>query len=260
VTCLEVRELLPEHAIGVLTRAEAGSVERHLEWCAACRKEAGELQRAAATLAFSVAPVEPPVELEDRVVDAVRAAAGRRGHAPPRRSRVAAAAVLAAMLALAGVGWGAVMAGRNASLEHEVAIALQKQREAFRKFRDVIAPPELTDPANVVELADLMSPRRARAGGDALVLLSPSASDVALVAFTGLDGLSEQEFPVEVWLESDDVPDVLVGRIHALNIDGGGGVRHWYLESLRPFDAVVVRDASGKVLLNGALTVYEPTP
>ena len=59
---------------------------------------------------------------------------------------------------------------------------------------------------------------------------------------------------------SDEVPDVLVGRVRALDTGGGGGVSKWFLESLRPFDAVVIRDARGAVVLHGTLTVYEPTP
>jgi len=260
MSCLLVRDLLPEHAIGVLPRDEEASVDRHLAWCAACRKEAGELERAAATLAFSVAPVEPPEELEDRVVDAVRGVAKRRAAAAPRRSRAAAAAILAAVLALTGLGWGAVMAGRNARLNEEVAIAQQKQAAALEKFKEVLEESEFAAPGTVVELADLMSPRQAIGGGDAMVLLSPSSDDVALVTFTGLARISERQLPVEVWLESDVVSDMLVGELGTLDPAGGGGVSEWYLQSLRPYDAIVVRDARGHVLLHGTLSVYEPTP
>ncbi|HET9671534.1 MAG TPA: hypothetical protein VFQ40_01640, partial [Actinomycetota bacterium] len=60
--------------------------------------------------------------------------------------------------------------------------------------------------------------------------------------------------------ESDEVPDELLGRIRMLDTDGGGGVIRYFLGSLRPFDAVVIRDAQGRVLLHGTLTVYEPAP
>jgi Putative zinc-finger len=259
VNCLTVRERLAEHALGVLPAGDSSAVDHHLGWCAACRKEAGELQRAAATLAYSVAPADPPAELEERVVERVRDAAGKRLAAAPRRSRVAAAAVLAAMLALSGLGWGAVMAGRNARLEDQVRSVIADRRDAIRNVAEMIADLEGVDPANVVELADLMSPRQRLGGGDAMVLLSPSSDDVVLVTFTGLTGVRERRLPLEVWLASDEVPDVLVGRVRDLDTGGGGGVSRWFLESLRPFDAVVVRDVSGRVLLDGTLTVYEPT-
>jgi Putative zinc-finger len=258
VNCLGVRDLLTEHALGLLSRSDAASVDRHLEWCAACRKEAGELQRAAATMAFTVATADPSADLEDRVVDAVRSAAGRRAAASPRRSRVAAAAVLAATLALSGLGWGAVMAGRNARLQDQVDRALADQQNAFQDFAERLRQIEGADPANVVELADLMSPRQWVGGGDALVLLSPSTSDVVLVAFTGLVGVGDRRLPLEVWIESDEAADKLIGRIRQLDTGGGGGVSEWYLEDLTAFDAVVVRDARGRVLLQGTLTVYQP--
>jgi predicted anti-sigma-YlaC factor YlaD len=72
VNCPAVRDRLPEHALGVADHHDVHAIERHLAWCAACRKEARDLERAAATLAFAPAPVVPPRELEERIVTAVR--------------------------------------------------------------------------------------------------------------------------------------------------------------------------------------------
>ncbi|MFB3739371.1 MAG: anti-sigma factor, partial [Candidatus Velamenicoccus archaeovorus] len=74
MSCLEVREQLPEFAVGVLPPAERAEVERHLAWCAGCRKEAGELGAAAATFAFTLPQTEPPAGLADRIVAAIRRA------------------------------------------------------------------------------------------------------------------------------------------------------------------------------------------
>ena len=259
MNCLTVRERLPEHALGALPSEDASVVDRHLEWCAACRKEAGELQRAAATLAYSVAPVEPPAELEDRVVGAVRDAASRRGAAAPRRSRAAAAGVLAAMLALSGLGWGAVMAGRAGRLQDRFDSQRQKQQQAIANFQELIRDLEGADPANIVEVATLMSPRHRAGDGDALVLLSPSSDDLALVVITGLAEVRKSRFPLEVRLVSDRAGELIVGHIRALDSGGSGAVRKWFVGDLNAYDAVIVRDAHGRVLLNGALSVQEPT-
>jgi len=259
VNCLSVRDRLAEHALGVLPATEASTLDRHLEWCAACRKEAGELQRAAATLAFSVAPVEPPAELEDTVLEAVRGAAGRRRAAAPRRSRVAAAAALAATLALSGLGWGAVMAGRAARYEDQAIVAQQKQRDSLREFRRLIEEAEVFDPANVVEMATLASPKGRPAGGSALVLLSPSSDDMVVVAVTGLDGLQARQLPLTVRLVGERVTSVVVGKIRALDSGGQGGVYGVSVDSLSGFDRVMVLDARGRILLEGALGTRAPT-
>lgn len=243
MNCLSVRGRLAEHALGVLPATEAGTLDRHLEWCAACRKEAGELQRAAATLAFSVAPVEPPAELEDTVLGAVRAAAGRRR---------------AAILALSGLGWGAVMAGRSDLLREQMAAARAAQEQSIRNFREVIEQLEFADPDNVVEQATLASPKGRPAGGSALVLLSPSSDDMVVVAVTGLDGLQARQLPLTVRLVGERVTSVVVGRIRALDSGGQGGVYRVFVDSLSGFDRVMVLDARGRILLEGALGTRAP--
>ena len=257
MNCLAVREHLAEHALGVLPDGDL-AIDRHLEWCAACRKEAGELQRAAATLAYSVATVEPPEELEERVVSVVRDAAGRRRAAAPRRSRVAAAGVLAAMLALSGLGWGAVMAGRAERAEDRAAEALEGQRVAIRRFLQVFQLQEV-DPEAIPEVSTLLSPRLREGRGDALVLLSPSGDDLAFVLVSGLTQMRASQLPLEVRLVGNGARELVVGKIKTLNSGGEGGAYRTFTEELRGFSAVVIRDARGKVLLNGTLSVYEPT-
>jgi hypothetical protein len=259
VNCLTVRVRLAEHALGVLPDGDASSVDRHLEWCAACRKEAGELQRAAATLAYSVAPAELPAELEELVVRSVREAAGRRRTAMPRRSRVVAAAGLAAMLALSGLGWGAVMAGRNERLREQMAAARAAEETSIGRFKEVLQELEGTDSRNVVAQATLASPKGRPAGGSALVLLSPSSDDMALVVVTGLDELQAGQLPLTVRLVGERVASVVVGEIRALDSGGQGGVYRVFVDSLSGFDEVMILDARGRVLLDGALGTRAPT-
>jgi anti-sigma factor RsiW len=259
VNCMTVRERLAEHALGVLSASELAAVDRHLEWCAACRKEAAQLQGAAATLAYSVAPVEPPGELEDRVLEAVRGAAGKRRVSAPRRSRVAAAGVLAAALALSGLAWGAVMAGRADRLRDQILVQRERQEQAFDRLRTVIERLEGADPANIVEVTTLESPRARPGGGEALVLLSPSSDDFALVALTGLTGVRDRQFPLDVQLVTDGGGAATIGQVSSLDPTGSVTLNRWSAGSLRDFDAIEVRDARGRVLLRGALSVQAPT-
>src|SRR6185503_11039295 len=98
MTCMEVRERLTEHAVGVLSKPDAREVERHLEWCAGCRKEASELFDGAASMAFALPMSNPPSSLEGRIVERFRMSTGK-APAPPRgRLWVLAAATLTAAL------------------------------------------------------------------------------------------------------------------------------------------------------------------
>jgi len=62
VNCATVRDVLPEFALGVAPGDDANAVELHVETCAACRKEAVDLQRAAVTFGYALAGNETPPE------------------------------------------------------------------------------------------------------------------------------------------------------------------------------------------------------
>src|SRR5205823_1817806 len=138
VSCLDVRERLPEFALGVLPATQARDVERHLEWCTGCRKEAGQLQQGLELVAQSVPLADPPAALEERIV--ARMAVGRE--LPPRARRRArramlslgAAALVAGFLAFGAIGWGVAERLRVQDLQ----ITTQKQADEIGRFRKTL--------------------------------------------------------------------------------------------------------------------------
>ena len=147
MNCTAVRDRLTERALGAVPADDAQALDRHLAWCAACRKEAGELDRAATTFAFALAPAEPPADLEDRVVANVQEVAAKRLPQGARRGRLAVALAVAGMLAVSGLGWGAVMAGKAARFEDlsNVPAAEDRRRRSRRSSRSSSSA-EFNDP------------------------------------------------------------------------------------------------------------------
>src|ERR1051326_404729 len=70
----DYKELLALEAAGARDAGERGALEEHLSSCAECRTELRALGDAAASLAYTVAPVAPPARLRARVLESVRAA------------------------------------------------------------------------------------------------------------------------------------------------------------------------------------------
>ena len=266
MNCAGVRDQLTEHALGILSVRDASTVDRHIQWCAACRKEAGDLQRASATLAFSPAPAEPDAALEDRVVADVRGAAGvRTAHqAPPRRSRWVAAAVAAAFVAVSGLGWGAVMAGRAARFEDRADVATAQQRTALEEFRRLVQSIEFSDPADQVFIGRLMPAQSSGGGGAAMTLVSPSIIDLAIVMVNGVPPERWATLPFTVHLMGPDGARLKVGRIDALDSGGADTISREFNGDLTGFDRVVVVDAKGHVVMSGPLAtradVASPAP
>jgi hypothetical protein len=253
LTCFEVRDLLPEFAVGVLDDDARRRVERHLRWCAGCRKESAELGTAAATFAFTLAPAPVPHGLRERVVEGVRHAAGTPGSR--RRVRAVGAAIVAGFIAVASLGWGAAMAGRAERAADRAAQAQQDNAEAIRQIRvvfDQLVPGGAA--TNETHLAQLMPTPDGDGGAFALELVSPRLIDFALVMVNGLNPKATDRLPYRVQLVNSTGHVLKVGAITSLDDEGGADVyRQFDAIDLTGYTTVRVLDASGTVVLRGVV-------
>lgn len=268
MNCVAVRDRLTQRALRDLPARDETSVDRHLRWCAACRKEAAEMDRAVATLAYAAEPADPDPLLEDRVVDAVQRAAGRNPpveRATPRRGRLAVAATVAALLAISGLGWGAVMAGRATRSEVAARDATRRTEDSIENFQRILRKLPFRDPSNEALVGRLSAPAGEVGGGSALTLVSPSLPDMAVVIVSGLPTPEKGALPYTVSLENGKKDPVVVGRIRTLDANGGDQVaRDGLRRDLSGYDLVSVVDAKGRVVLRGELAtraeVASPSP
>jgi hypothetical protein len=252
MNCTAVRDRLSESALGVVPEREAEAIDRHVGWCAACRKEARDLQAAATVLAFAPAPASPPSELEDRVVEAVRTAvAGRVAPAigSVRRGRTAVAVVLAAAIAVAGLWWGAVMAGRAARIEDRASLDASSIAGRFATFSDLFRS-SLSNPETRVNVGTLAPRGDAAGGGAAMTIVTPGDTDHVLVILTGMPA---EPAPYRIALVGGRGAPARIGALRGLDSSGAGTIARDIERSLRRFRVVVVRDAHGTIVLRGSL-------
>jgi hypothetical protein len=122
--CTEVRDLIPELALGALDGATRAEVLNHIARCPACRAEARELADVVDGLSALAPEVEPPSGFADGVLDAMRAEqAPRRTPAAPKR-RWRTRYLVAAAVAAAAVGVAATTAVVVARHEPSSDVAL----------------------------------------------------------------------------------------------------------------------------------------
>ena len=102
--CAEVRDLLPELALGVAGGDERAGALAHLTRCPDCRRELEELSEVADELLLLAPEKEPPIGFESRVLDKVtaRRASRWRGVALAAAAAVILAAVAAGAVYRAG--------------------------------------------------------------------------------------------------------------------------------------------------------------
>ena len=236
--CAHARGLLAEHAVGVLPGKDRRGLERHLEWCAGCRRETRELLEGAEAAAVA-ASADPPPHLEDRTVEVIRAA-GRR-----RRPRSAmAVALVAALLAVALGSWGAVMAGRAQRLENAAEIAREEAADAAREFGLLVD--EVGE--GTVREAVLTARGEDTVGGRALLYDAGSggAANWILVFVGGLPADGER-YRAQAIGGDDPLPigplwPSSQGRVAAYRLFGGSAER---------YEELVVVDEEGAPVLRG---------
>jgi hypothetical protein len=265
VTCLEVRDRLVERSLGALHLQDVTEVDRHLAWCAACRKEAEELDRAAATFALTLAPVVPETDLEDRVVRAVHDVHETRSTwRPSRRSRSAAAAAIAAAIVVSALGWGVAMAGRAERFSDAFAQAERRNDDMIHQLRKVVGSQVFEAAGNRAYLGALAPTAGRTGGGSALTWTSPTITDFTFVTVAGLPPENHDALPYRVYIVQDSSGTRLpVGKIRHLDVDGGAMVSQ-DAQDLTGFHTVIVMDAQGGVVLRGTVgseaSIAVPTP
>jgi hypothetical protein len=97
--CAEVRELLPELALGIADGEERAAALEHAGGCADCRRELEELSAIADDLIALTPRREPPVGFEGRVLERLRVRQLPRR--PARRRHLARLSFVAAVLGAA---------------------------------------------------------------------------------------------------------------------------------------------------------------
>ena len=248
-SCLEVRERLAEFAVDALPAAEAREVERHLDWCPGCRKEAGEFQEGAARMAFALQAAPPPPALGSKVVDRVAVASGRHRPSSRRAIRVAAVAVLAAALLAAGsLTFALAMRGKVATLQQKVS----QTTKDLNRFQELLQ--HLKANGKVFEANLVPSPGGA-GGGTAAIVTAPNAADWVMVQ---VDVGPTSGGPYRVLLQQRSGVSILAGSL--VRTANGPFVLsaepRYFAADLSRLSSVVVLDHTGRPVLAGPVQPY----
>jgi anti-sigma-K factor RskA len=194
-------ELTAAYALDALEPDEVTAYEEHLAGCEICQDNLAAMSATTVQLAYAAPPVDPPLQLRERILEAARAERQNvvplrpRGgwHRPSARTAVAAAAAIAACLII-GLGvW-------NVSLSRDLDDARKPQTVALDRARSVVAgggdkavlvvsnldraPAGMTYQAWVID-GDNVSPAGVfEGGGTAVVKLEHPVRDDSVVAVT----------------------------------------------------------------------------
>jgi hypothetical protein len=122
--CADVRDVLPELALGSLDGATRADVLAHIAHCPGCRAEARTLADVVDGLTALAPEVEPPAGFADGVLDAMRAEQQPRQPPVVTKRRWRTGQLVAAAVVAAAVGVGATLAATAARHEPDTDVAL----------------------------------------------------------------------------------------------------------------------------------------
>lgn len=239
--CRAVRPDLPEHALGTLSPERRRTVDAHLAWCAGCRKEAREFAEGAAAVGLMVAPVPPPSGLEERVVRAV----SRR--MPPRRSRIAAVGIAAALLLAAITGAWAVAMRQQVQELADAAAGARDRAERFERTVRVIVREQ---GGGRILSAPLTAGRVGPGPGGRAILFDARGGEDWVLVIVG--GLPEGAGPYQGYV-------IMQGGRYSLGRlwpSAPGEMTTYKIFARRDLsvsDSIVIHDRDGNVALRGSL-------
>jgi hypothetical protein len=242
-TCLQIRELLTEFALGTLDPQDVRRVERHLEWCEGCRKELAELQEGLTPVALSLKAADPPPQLEEKVVARILSAAGKWRSSSRRGVRALVAATMAAILVAAGaLGWAVAERRNVVDVKAKAADQLAEAKRFASVLQSVGATPYL---------ATLRSTSsESQSSGSVIVYSGANLENFVLVQVV-LSGRQESPYTFEL---TDRRGHVLEGGPLTKTNNGTWLFYDRPRRNLAKGVTVLILNKSGEAILSGTLT------
>jgi hypothetical protein len=242
VRCEEVLDRLPDCTLGTLSDEDSAAVRAHLRGCAACRADADGLDTGLSMFASAAHEVEPPPELEERVLSVLAEEWAETPSIAPRarRSFTPWLAVAASVVLLIGaLAWG-VGQQRDASRSNELIAQVQGDAQAYRDFLHSLG-------GKAVRTATLTATPGNAFSGTAVLYDSDVGQSWVLV-------LARRPVPsgkAFVTISSPDGGKPL--RMFPITFDERGEGSTWLVTSadISTFEHVEVRDANGTLLAQG---------
>jgi anti-sigma-K factor RskA len=150
-------------ALGSLEGDERLALEKHLQECAACRRELDLLRGDMALLSLSTAGPKPPARSRERLMAAIAREPGRAPAASGRPSSKRSWWILAPTFAAAALAWAVVLLGRqNSALRQQIA-AMQSDAAAqqleLRRAREIVSTLTASDAMRVTLVAAKAPPQ-----------------------------------------------------------------------------------------------------